>query len=77
MSLVDWYNCAGKADGNYIHPTDCTRFMSCVAQTYAYERDCPACHVDPVRCPSGKLHYDAPSDSCEWADVAGCVTEQG
>ncbi|WP_392900902.1 chitin binding peritrophin-A domain-containing protein [Streptomyces sp. LN699] len=29
---ADFYSCADKADGNYIHPTDCTKFISCVAQ---------------------------------------------
>jgi hypothetical protein len=77
QSLVDWYDCSGKSDGNYIHPTDCTKFISCVAQTHAYERDCAACHVDPVRCPTGRTHYDHPSDACLWANEAGCVTESG
>ncbi|MFJ3818129.1 chitin binding peritrophin-A domain-containing protein [Streptomyces sp. NPDC090056] len=73
---VDFYSCAGKPDGNYIHPTDCTKFISCVAQQYAYERDCAACHPNPDNCPNGKLHYDAASDACLWSYEAGCVTEQ-
>jgi len=73
--LVDNYSCAGKEDGNYIHPTDCTKFMSCVAQTYAYERDCATCHVHPTDCPNGKTHYDHPSDACLWAWEAGCVID--
>jgi len=73
--LVENYSCAGKADGNYIHPSDCTKFMSCVAQTYAYERDCASCHVNPTDCPNGKTHYDHPSDACLWAWEAGCVTD--
>ena len=72
-----YYSCAGKVDGNYPHPTDCTKFMSCVAQTYAYERQCAKCHVDPVTCPNGYLHYSHADDSCLYADEAGCVTEQG
>ncbi|WP_084512933.1 carbohydrate-binding module family 14 protein [Nocardia mikamii] len=40
--LVDWYDCSNKDDGNYPHPTgDTTKFMSCVARTNAYERNCP------------------------------------
>ena len=74
---VDFYNCAGKTDGNYIHPTDCTKFISCVAQQHAYERDCPKCDVDPVTCPNGRLHYDHASDTCLYADEAGCVTDPG
>lgn len=34
------FSCADKADGNYPHPSDPTKFMSCVAHAYAYERDC-------------------------------------
>jgi len=75
QGLVDWYSCAGKPDGNYIHPTDCTKFMSCVAQEYAYERACPACDVNPDNCPTGRLHYDHGEDACLWSYEAGCVTE--
>ena len=59
---VDWYDCSGKADGNYPHPYECTKFMSCVAQEYAYERNCAVCAYDPVRCPNGRTHYDPASD---------------
>ncbi len=45
--------CATKADGNYAHPDDPTKFISCVAQTHGYER----------RCPQGYT-YDEASDSC-------------
>jgi len=76
-SKVDWYDCSGKADGNYIHPTDCTKFMSCVAQTHAYERNCAECHVHPDTCPTGRTHYDHPADACLWANEAGCVTDPG
>lgn len=71
---AEWYDCSGKADGNYTHPDDCTKFMSCVAQTHAYERNCGACPVDPVSCPTGRLHYDESADACFSADKAGCVT---
>ncbi|MDX3538482.1 hypothetical protein PV721_29880 [Streptomyces sp. MB09-01] len=43
--LVDFYDCRGKPDGNYIHPYDCTKFMSCVAGQYAYERNCADCRA--------------------------------
>lgn len=26
---VDFYDCTGKPDGNYVHPFDCTKFISC------------------------------------------------
>ena len=45
---VDWYDCSDKDDGNYAHPTDNTKFMSCVARRHAYERNCPqGQHFDP------------------------------
>jgi hypothetical protein len=75
MSTVDFYDCTGKEDGNYIHPTDCTKFISCVDQTHAYERQCPECDPNPHECPNGYLHYDHPSDSCLYAYEAGCVTD--
>ncbi|CAG7826095.1 unnamed protein product, partial [Allacma fusca] len=31
------YDCSGKQDGNYPHPTKCTHYVACVAKTYAYE----------------------------------------
>ncbi|MFI7664831.1 carbohydrate-binding module family 14 protein [Nocardia sp. NPDC049526] len=47
--LVDWYDCSGKEDGDYPHPDgDTTKFMSCVARSHAYERNCPpGTHFDP------------------------------
>ncbi|MHC5676346.1 carbohydrate-binding module family 14 protein [Nostoc sp.] len=72
---VHFYDCTGKKDGNYTHPFDCTRFISCIAGAYAYERDCPVCPSDPTNCPKGRLHYQASTDSCELDSVAGCVTD--
>jgi hypothetical protein len=45
--------CVGKGDGNYSHPSDPNKFISCVAETYAYERACPAGYT-----------YDPGSDLC-------------
>ncbi|CAL8133849.1 unnamed protein product [Orchesella dallaii] len=61
---VDFYDCTGKLDGNYQHPSDCQRFMSCVGQLYAYERDCPA-----------GLNYDASNDRCDWPSQVGCIID--
>ncbi|ODM87246.1 putative chitinase 3, partial [Orchesella cincta] len=61
---VDWYDCKGKPDANYVHPYDCTKFMTCVAQFYAYERDCVV-----------GLHYDPANDRCEWPEIVGCITD--
>jgi hypothetical protein len=45
--------CADKPDGNYPHPSDPNKFVSCVAQTHAYERACPTGYT-----------YDPESDMC-------------
>ncbi|WP_194819873.1 chitin binding peritrophin-A domain-containing protein [Nocardia sp. XZ_19_385] len=72
---VDFFDCTGKPDGNYVHPHDCTMFMSCVAGQYAYERMSADCHVDPDNCPTGRLHYDHAQNACLWSYEAGCVTD--
>jgi hypothetical protein len=42
------YSCSGKPDGDYPDPSDNTKFISCVAQQYAYQRNCPqGQHFDP------------------------------
>ncbi|ODM90512.1 hypothetical protein Ocin01_16168 [Orchesella cincta] len=51
---INWYDCSGEADGNYVHPYDCTRFISC-SGGIASQRDCANCDIDPVRCPDGRL----------------------
>ncbi|ODM88473.1 Chondroitin proteoglycan-2 [Orchesella cincta] len=68
---IDWYDCSGEADGNYVHPYDCTRFISC-SGGIASQRDCANCDIDPVRCPDGRLVYDPSVDRCEWADTTTC-----
>ncbi|CAL8091910.1 unnamed protein product [Orchesella dallaii] len=68
---IDWYNCAGKPDGNYEHPWDCTRFISC-SGGIASQRDCANCDIDPVRCPEGRTVYDPSVDACLWADQTTC-----
>jgi hypothetical protein len=52
MSELDGF-CADKLDGNYAHPSDPNKFVSCVAQTNAYERDCPEGYT-----------YDPDTDMC-------------
>jgi len=76
-SLVDFYSCAGKVDGNYVHPYDCTKFISCVNQALAYERNCASCNplTHPEDCPTGRTHYHQPADAWLWAREAGCVTD--
>lgn len=57
----DFYDCSDKPDGNYYHPADCTRFVSC-SGGIASERDCANCNVDPERCPLGRTVYDEESE---------------
>ncbi|MFG1795761.1 chitin binding peritrophin-A domain-containing protein [Nocardia sp. NPDC049149] len=73
--LVDFYSCEGKADGGHVHPTDCHKWIICVDGMYAYENECPDCHIDPNNCPDGKLYYDHGTDHCLFLSEAGCVTE--
>ncbi|MFI6167730.1 carbohydrate-binding module family 14 protein [Nocardia sp. NPDC051052] len=39
--MIDWFDCSGKEDGDYPHPSNPTKYISCVAHEYAYENDCP------------------------------------
>jgi hypothetical protein len=66
------YDCSGKDDGNYPHPTKCTHYVACVARKHAYEMPCAMNH-------DGKpLHYVAWSgpnprtSRCDYPQVAGC-----
>lgn len=58
------FDCAGRSDGNYPHPSDPTKFISCVAQTHAYERNCPSSSLIPP----GRLVYAAFEDACDFPD---------
>jgi hypothetical protein len=71
---ISYYDCYGKADGNYIHPYNCNQFITC-HNNRAAERDCSACHIDPENCPDGLLYFYAPIDGCEPYSVAGCVVD--
>jgi hypothetical protein len=68
---ITYYNCYGKADGNYVHPYNCHQFITC-HNNRAGERDCAVCHTDPTDCPDGRLYYHHPSNACEWYHIAGC-----
>jgi len=68
---ITWYDCSRKPDGNYEHPYDCTRFISC-SGGIASERDCANCNIDPVRCPAGRTVYNVSVDACLWADETTC-----
>lgn len=61
QDFIDWYDCSGKENGDYYHPTDCHKFITC-SNGNAAERDCPQCIVSPSKCPSGRLVFDLPSE---------------
>lgn len=66
------YDCSGKVDGDYNHPTKCDHFVACVAGTEAYEMPCAMGHGGV------RLHYvqgSGPSQTtsrCDYPEVAGC-----
>ncbi|CAG7832453.1 unnamed protein product [Allacma fusca] len=64
------YDCSGKQDGNYPHPTKCTHFVACVGGQHAYEQVCALNH-------NGKpLHYvrnsgpDPRTSRCDYPETA-------
>jgi len=65
--------CSSLANGNYYHPDDCNKFVSC-SNRLTYEMDCPICHVDTLTCPDGRLVFDEASDKCLFADETTCTT---
>jgi hypothetical protein len=73
LDFIEYYNCTDRANGNYYHPCDCTKFITC-SNGYATERDCAACNPGDKRCPDGRTNFDEPSDACLWPDVARCLS---
>jgi Chitin binding Peritrophin-A domain len=71
---IDYYDCSGKPNGNYLHPFDCTRFIMCT-EGRAADMACPDCDVSDERCAGSKyLFYDAELDRCEWPANTRCIT---
>lgn len=70
-SPIDWYDCKGRTNGNYPHPVDCTRFVTC-SNEIASERDCAICEYHPIRCPEGRLIFDSETNMCLFANEAKC-----
>jgi len=69
---ADYYNCKGLANGNYQHPWECTKFISC-SNGYAYEMSCADCNPGDPRCPDGKTNFNEAADACLWPDEAQCT----
>jgi Chitin binding Peritrophin-A domain len=53
--------CDDRANGNYYHPRDCTKFITC-SNGYATVRNCAACNLGDERCPDGRTHFDDPAE---------------
>jgi hypothetical protein len=71
------YDCAGKdPNTKYIHPSDCTKYVQCFPSypNNGYEQDCADCQVNPDNCPTGRTHFDFPTQACLWSYEAGCVS---
>ncbi|ODM88471.1 Endochitinase [Orchesella cincta] len=63
--------CYSLADGDYDHPDDCTKFVTC-SNRIAYEMNCATCHFDPLRCPTLRTVFDASAKGCVWANETTC-----
>ncbi|KAF2671502.1 hypothetical protein BT63DRAFT_477975 [Microthyrium microscopicum] len=67
------FDCSGLLDGDYPHPTKCTHYVACVAQTHAYEMICALSND------GNPLHFVAESGPspasarCDYPEVAGCA----
>ena len=75
---IDYYDCSAKPNGNYIHPTDCTRFITC-ANGRAADMACPDCNAHDEKCAGERyLVWDDAEDvkRCEWPQFTPCVTEE-
>eukprot|EP01121_Diplochlamys_sp_Union-15-3_P018825 TRINITY_DN693_c0_g1_i1.p1 TRINITY_DN693_c0_g1~~TRINITY_DN693_c0_g1_i1.p1 ORF type:complete len:100 (+),score=13.13 TRINITY_DN693_c0_g1_i1:39-338(+) len=65
------FDCSGKADGNYNHPTDCTRFITC-SNGRASDFACPDCGTSPKCHGRPYLKYSSPLNYCDWPEDAAC-----
>jgi len=75
--FIDYYDCSGKDNGNYIHPTDCTRFIKC-SNGHASDMACADCDLPSSQCLGQPyLVWDAGKDYCEWPALTECVTDPG
>jgi len=70
---VDYYDCSKNADGNYNHPTDCTRFITCHNHRAA-DMACPDCDLNNIyECAGNQyLVFNATENSCEWPRYTEC-----
>lgn len=73
---IDYYDCTGKATGKHVHPTDCTRFISCSAGGVASDMACPDCNQHDEKCAGEPfLRWSAATGNCEWPADTECSTD--
>lgn len=71
---ASWYNCEGKQPGNYRHPKDVTRYITCDAGLQAIEFDCQSpAEAEVARQPHGtyasnRIFYNETVDACVYYD---------
>jgi hypothetical protein len=70
---VDYYDCQDKLKGNYTHPWDCTRFITC-SNGRASDMACADCDKNNAQQCAGLdyLVYDKSVDRCEWPADTQC-----
>jgi len=73
----DIYNCTGHSDGNYNHPTDCTRFISC-SNTRTFDMACGDCDLNnKIECDGEEyLVYRHSTDQCDWPLNTHCFSRE-
>eukprot|EP01121_Diplochlamys_sp_Union-15-3_P018172 TRINITY_DN656_c0_g1_i1.p1 TRINITY_DN656_c0_g1~~TRINITY_DN656_c0_g1_i1.p1 ORF type:complete len:107 (+),score=8.51 TRINITY_DN656_c0_g1_i1:75-395(+) len=68
---VLYFDCGGKTNGAYVHPTDCTRFILC-SHGRASDMPCGDCDLSSNKCKlNGKTVYDytvydVTTERCIW-----------
>ena len=73
--FIDYYDCSGKTDGNYMHPTDCTRYIVC-ANGRASDMACPDCDPKaPESAGREYLYFNVITDACDWPLYTEACTE--
>ncbi|XP_035701863.1 uncharacterized protein LOC118433737 [Folsomia candida] len=72
---VDYYDCSGKENGLYLHPNDCTRFITCI-DSRAADFSCPPCDLtNSSGCRGSQyLVYDVDKHTCNWPNQTKCHT---
>jgi len=70
---VRYFSCTGKPDGNYLHPFDCTRFITCHNGRSA-DMACGDCDLNNVNGCQGNpyLVYKLEKDWCDWPAITDC-----